>query len=124
MASVRIWGGLKAAQAVLAIIECLMDEDASDEFDIYVGGFRNGRNATGLSLALWDGSRKCNVLGAPNSDAIVAVIGVMEDFDYEHGTAKETAQQHSFAHDKYYDVARFVVDWLCKGEVNVPGQAG
>jgi hypothetical protein len=117
MARVRIAGTLQQALIVLSIIETLIDEDASFEADIEVGGFKNGSN-TGLTLMTWDSSRKCNLFGDPGSDSIIAVIGGMDDFRFEEGTAKDGAERYPFAYNNHYSAARFVVDWLCKGEVN------
>lgn len=117
MARVRTAGTLQQALAVLSIIETLMDEDAPAEADIYVGGFKNGSN-TGLTLMLWDSSRKCNLFGDPGSDSIIAVIGGMDDFRFQEGTAKDSAERYPFSYSNHYAAARFVVDWLCKGEVS------
>ncbi len=101
MAQVRTAGTLKQAMAVLGIIETLMDENAPAEVDIYVGGFKNGSN-TGLTLMLWDSSRKCNLFGDPGSDSIIAVIGVMGDFHFQEGTAKDSAERYPFAYNNHY----------------------
>jgi hypothetical protein len=113
MASIRTYKQFAKAQAVLAIANTLMDEDLPATFDIYVSG-----HGAGLSLQLWDGSRKCHIRGHGNSDSIIVITGSREDFEYPSGDAKESAETHAFPYSGYYDAAVVVVDWLCKGEIN------
>jgi hypothetical protein len=111
VAKIRTFGAHSKAQAVLAIAHTLMDDDLPESQDIYVCG----RNP-GLTLQLWDGSRKCNVYGHGNSDSIMVVVGEREDFEYPSGDPKESAEVFPFSYRNYYDAAVLVVDWLCKGE--------
>lgn len=111
MAKIRTFGAHAKAQAVLAIAHTLMDEDLPDTHDIYV----SGRNP-GLSLMIWDGSRKCNVHGHGNSNSIIVTVGERQDFEFPSGDPKDSAEVYSFSHRNFYDAAVLVVDWLCKGE--------
>jgi hypothetical protein len=116
MAQLSIYTGLKKAQAVVTIMETMMDEDAPHDQNIYVGGFNNGQ-VSGLTLTTPILGRQCNLFGDPGSDCIIAVIGKMGDFNYPDGTAKDTAERYAFSHDEYYATAKFVMIWLTKGEI-------
>jgi len=118
MARIYLASTLKRAQAVLNIMETIIDEDLDSSYDICVSGFRSGSN-TGLSLSI-DGLRRCNISGEPSSDGIMVVTGGPLDFSHIDGRANEATDGYSFAHDEFYQAARFALDWLCKGQVNYP----
>jgi hypothetical protein len=119
MAEIRVYSNLARAQAVVGIIQNIMDDNAPIDQDIYVSTFRNGRSF-GLQLCAEAQMRKCNLFGDSGSDSIIAVIGSALDFNMADGTAKDTAERYAFAHDEYYAAAMFVMKWLATGEIESP----
>ena len=119
MAALMKQESYQVAEAVLAVIATLMDEDLSSDHNIVVGGFTNTGN-TGLALKSGDLKRRCNLFGDQRSDAIAMCIGTAEDFEYKTGHARESADRYLFETHEYYQAAEFVVAWLCKGEVVRP----
>jgi hypothetical protein len=117
MSQIRVYSGLAKAQAVLGIMQTMLDEDAPADQDISVATFRNGRSF-GLQLIAEAQVRKCNLFGDTGSDSIIAVIGSSLDFNLADGSAKDSAERYTFAHDEYYAAASFVMKWLTTGEID------
>lgn len=114
MARLRTNPQLKQAQAVLAIIEAILQEDSPELADIHVSYFRN-YNDIGLELSLWEPTRKCILFAEPLSENFIVKIGALQDFWAKSGTAKESAETYVFAYNEHLAVAEFIVGWLCKG---------
>jgi len=114
MARLRTNPQLKQAQAVLAIIEAILQEDSPELVDIHVRYFRN-YHEIGLEFSLWEATRKCILFAEPVSENFIVKIGALQDFWANSGTAKESAEKYVFANNEYFAVAEFIVGWLCKG---------
>ncbi len=114
MAKLRTNPQLKQAQAVLAIIEAILEEDSPDLVDIHVRYFRNYHDI-GLELSICDSSRKCNLFACPDDESFVVKTGALMDFWAKSGTSKDSAEKHSFGSNEHRAVAEFVVGWLCNG---------
>jgi hypothetical protein len=116
MARITTMHDLLKAQTVVNIIETLMDEDAPDEQNIYVGSFSTG-NIHGLTLVSPVLNRKCNLFGCPITESIMAVVGNLNDFNYPDGTPKDSATGMDFGDSNYYAAAKCVIAWMTTGKV-------
>jgi sucrose-6-phosphate hydrolase SacC (GH32 family) len=115
MATITTVHDLRKAQAVVNILETIMDKDAPDDQNIYVGSFSNG-SVSGLSLNSPLLDRKCNIFGCPVTESVVAMIGNHTDFNYPEGTAKDSATRLDFGNN-YYAAAECVMTWMTTGVV-------
>ena len=110
MASIRKWSTFARAEAVLAVMQTLVDED--EKQDLFVCGY-----AAGLHVQLWTGERRCNVAGYGGGDGLVLIIGGNVDFDVDSCAAKESAKVFIYGFDEFHSIAKAALDFLHKGIV-------
>jgi hypothetical protein len=110
MATIRKWSTYARAEAVLAVMETLIDSDEKE--DLFVCGY-----GPGLHIQLWSGERRCNVSGYGAGDGLVLMVGGREDFDTDTHRAKDSASVFIYGHEDFYRIAQAALEFLHKGQI-------
>lgn len=110
MATIRKWSAYARAEAVLAVMQTLIDHD--EEQDLFVCGY-----GTGLHVQLWTGERRCNIAGYGGGDGLVLKVGGSADFDVDSCAAKESAKTFVYGFDDFHSIAKAALEFLHKGIV-------
>lgn len=108
MATIRKWSTYSRAEAVLAVMETLIDPDEKE--DLFVCGY-----GPGIHVQLWSGERRCNVSGYGGGDGLVLILGGQQDFDADTQKAKDSARVFIYGHDDFYCIARAALSFLHRG---------
>jgi hypothetical protein len=110
MAAIRKSSTYARAEAVLAVMETLIDTDEKE--DLFVCGY-----GPGLHIQLWSGERRCNVAGYGGGDGLVLMVGGNDDFDADTHRAKDSASVFIYGHDDFYRIAQAALAFLHKGTI-------
>lgn len=110
MASIHKWSTYARAEAVLAVMQTLLDDD--EEQDLFVSGY-----GSGLHVQLWSGERRCNIAGYGGGDGLVLMVGGSGDFDVDSRIAKESAKVFIYGFDEFHLIAKAALVFLHKGIV-------